>query len=193
MNNVKDVLPQNLAKLRQENRLTQSEVAEKLNYSDKAVSKWERGEALPPIDVIKDLADLYGISLDYLVSGTKDGSYDRRYTSKKNNTNKIIIMLLAMSLVWVIAAVLFFYGKVFAGKSFWIFFIAAVPVSLIVLLVFNCIWGKRKFTFILISALTWAILATIYLLFLQYNIWSIFIIGIPFQAATILWSQLKRS
>lgn len=197
MNNVKETLPQNLADLRLEHKMTQSEVAEKLNYTDKSVSKWERGEALPPIDVLKDLANLYGVSLDYLVSDTKDGSYDKRYTSKANNANKVIIMLLAVSLVWIIATVMFAYGIIFAKRSFWVLFVAAVPLTAIVLLVFNGIWGKRKFTFILISALIWSVITTIYLIFLsapsQYNLWAIFIIGIPLQIATILWSQLKKS
>lgn len=197
MNNVKEMLPKNLAKLRLESNMTQNEVAEKLNYTDKSVSKWERGEAIPPIDVLKDLADLYGVSLDYLVGDTENGSYDKRYTSKANNANKVIIMLLAVSLVWIVATVLFAYGIIFAKRSFWTLFVGAVPVTVIVLIVFNGIWGKRKFTFILISVLIWSLITTIYLVFLmtpaRYNLWAIFIIGIPLQVATILWSQLKKS
>lgn len=197
MNNVKDNLPQNLTKLRLSSKMTQSEVAEKLNYTDKSVSKWERGEAIPPIDVIKDLADLYGVSIDYLVSDGKNISYDKRYTSKANNANKIIIMLLAVSLVWIIATVLFVYGVIFAKQNFWTLFVGAVPVTTIVLIVFNGIWGKRKYVFILVSILIWSIITTIYLLFLftpeKYNLWAIYIIGVPLQIATILWSQLKKS
>lgn len=197
MNNVKEMLPKNLVKLRSESKMTQSEVAEKLNYTDKSVSKWERGESIPPIDVLKDLADLYGVSLDYLVGNTENGSYDRRYTSKANNTNKVVIMLLAVSLVWIVATVLYAYGIIFAQSSFWTLFVGAVPLTTVVLIVFNGIWGKRKFTFILISVLIWTLITTIYLVFLttpsRYNLWAIFIIGIPLQVATILWSQLKKS
>lgn len=193
MNNVKEMLPKNLVKLRSESKMTQSEVAEKLNYTDKSVSKWERGEAIPPIDVLKDLADLYGVSLDYLVGNSENGSYDRRYTSKANNTNKVVIMLLAVSLVWIVATVLYAYGIIFAQSSFWTLFVGAVPLTTVVLIVFNGIWGKRKFTFILISVLIWTLITTIYLVLLTYNLWAIFIIGIPLQVATILWSQLKKS
>ena len=196
MNNVKDNLPQNLTKLRISNNMTQSEVAEKLNYTDKSVSKWERGEAIPPIDVIKDLADLYGVTIDYLVSDGGDESYDKRYASKVNNANKIIITLLAVSLVWIVATVLFAYGVIFAEQGFWIFFVGAVPVTTIVLIVFNGIWGKRKYVFILVSILIWTVLSTIYLLFIflpnHYNLWAIFFVGVPLQIATILWSKLKK-
>ena len=195
MNNIKEILPQNLTKLRLENNMTQSEVAEKLNYTDKSVSKWERGEAIPPVDVLKELADLYGVSLDFLVTNTDEVSTDKTRNQKIIRANKVIITSLAVSLVWIVATVMFVYGIVFAEQVFWIFFVAAVPFTAIVLLVFNCIWGKRKYTFILISVLIWTNLAAIYLAFLtfSYNLWAIFAIGVPLQIATILWSQLKKS
>ena len=106
-------------------------------------------------------------------------------------------MLLAVSLVWILATVLFVYGVIFANQNFWTLFVGAVPVTTIVLIVFNGIWGKRKYVFILVSILIWSIITTIYLLFLftpeKYNLWAIYIIGVPLQIATILWSQLKKS
>ncbi len=195
MNTVKETLPQNLTRLRTERNMTQIEVAEKLNYTDKSVSKWERGEATPPIDVLKDLADLYEVSLDYLVTNVENDSYDKKYTSRTNKRNKIVITLLAVSLVWILATVMFTYGIIFIDEVLWILFVAAVPSTAVVLLIFNCIWGKRKFTFILISVLIWTALATVYLTFLTlaYNLWAIFTIGVPLQIATVLWSQLKKS
>ena len=195
MNNIKEILPQNLTKLRLEHNMTQSEVAEKLNYTDKSVSKWERGEAIPPVDVLKDIADLYGVSLDFLVTNTEEVSADKSRKQKNIKANKVIITSLAVSLVWIVATVMFTYGIIFANQVFWIFFVAAVPFTTIVLLVFNCIWGKRKFTFIFISVLIWTALAAIYLAFLtfSYNLWAIFTIGVPLQIATILWSQLKKA
>ncbi|MBQ6727457.1 MAG: helix-turn-helix transcriptional regulator [Clostridia bacterium] len=197
MNNVKEILPQNLVRLRTEHGLTQSKLAEKLNYTDKSISKWERGEAIPPVDVLKDISDLYGVSLDFLVSNTNEDNITSNATIKKEKANKLIITLLAVSLVWIIATVLFAYGIMFAKRSFWVLFIIAVPTTIVVLLIFNSIWGKKKYTYIIISALIWSALAAIYLAFLstpsQYNLWAIFIIGIPLQIATILWSQLKKT
>lgn len=48
--------------------MTQSDLADKLNYSDKAVSKWERAESIPDIAVLKEIADLFDVTLDYLVN-----------------------------------------------------------------------------------------------------------------------------
>lgn len=193
MNNVKDILAQNLIKLRTENNLTQTELAEKLNYTDKSISKWEHGETTPPIDVLKDIADLYNVSLDYLVTETPDEFYDKKYNVKENAPNKLLITLLSTSIVWIIATMLFVYSSIFKIERPWLFFVFAVPVSMIVLLVFNCIWGRRTLTFIIISIFMWSTLACLYLYLLEYNLWSIFIIGAPLQVALVLWSQLKTS
>ena len=193
MNNVKDILAQNLIKLRTENNLTQTELAEKLNYTDKSISKWEHGETTPPIDVLKDIADLYNVSHDYLVTETPDEFYDKKYNVKENAPNKLLITLLSTSIVWIIATMLFVYSSIFKIERPWLFFVFAVPVSMIVLLVFNCIWGRRTLTFIIISIFMWSTLACLYLYLLEYNLWSIFIIGAPLQVALVLWSQLKTS
>ena len=195
MKEIKDIIAKNLIRLRQENNLTQTSLAEKLNYTDKSVSKWEHGDTTPPIEVLKKLADLYGVTLDYLVTENPDETYDKRYNVKSNKLNKLIITLLAVSLIWLVAIILHVYGLLFAHYNYWIFYIFAVPTSFIVLLIFNCIWGKRKFTFIIISILIWTILASIYIYFLSvnYSPWAIFLIGVPLQIAVILWAQLKLS
>ena len=193
MENIKDIIAKKLLYLRQKNNFTQSELAEKLNYTDKSISKWEHGESTPPIEVLKAVADIYGDPLDYLVNESLEANYDRRYNYKENRANKLLITLLAVSTVWIIATVLFVYNSLLTGTSLWILFVLALPVSCIVLLVFNCIWGKRLFTFIIISVLIWSILATLYLVFLEYNIWSVFIIGVPLQIATFLWALLKTN
>lgn len=192
MKELRDIIGKNLTTLRLESKMTQAELAEKLNYTDKSVSKWENGDAMPPVDTLKSLADLYGVTLDYLVTENPDeGFRDNIYSAKENNLNKLIITLLATSLVWLIATLLYVYAISLAGISFWQVFIYAVPVTAIVLIVFNGIWGKRIFTFILISVLVWTTLLSVYIFFLENNPWAIFIIGVPLQIATVLWMQLK--
>ena len=190
MGNIKENVAENLSRLRQEKKLTQSAVATRLNYSDKAVSKWECGETTPPIDVLKQLADLYEVSLDYLVEENPEKSYDKVYSSNRNKTNKIIITLLFVSIVWLVATVIYVYSMLILQKNFWLVFVYSVPVTAIVLLIINSFWGKRRFIYILVSILIWTILASIYLSFISYNVWGIFIIGAPLQIASILWSML---
>ena len=193
MKEIKDIVAKNLQELRNKHGYTQGELAEMVNYTDKSVSKWEHGEAMPPIDVLKQLADIYKVTLDYLVTDSPSENFGKIYNDKKNTPNKIIITLLAMSVVWIVATILFFNGMLLTQKSFWQIFIYAIPLSVIVLIVFNAIWGRRIFTFILISIGLWATLFSLYIGFIEYNIWTIFIVGIPFQIATILWSQLRKT
>lgn len=193
MSEIKDILAKNLVKLRQAKKLTQSELAKQLNYSDKSISKWEHGDAVPPIDVLKEIADFYSVSLDFLVTEKIDEDFLKKLAKDKNFTNKVIITLLAISFVWLIATFSFFYGYTLFNKYYWILFVGAVPVSVIVLQIFNSIWGKRKYSFILYSLLIWTSLALLYLINLEINLWLLFILGVPLQIAIILWSQLKVS
>ena len=191
MNDIKDNIAKNISMLRTERNMTQPELAKRLNYSDKSVSKWENGISTPPIDVLKEIADIFEVTLDDLVRDPDAGEYDRIYTAKENKPNKIVITLLAIILVWLIVIVMYVYGSVLADENYWQLFVYAVPVSAVVALVFNCLWGKRSYTFILVSVIIWSTLASLYLSFLEYNPWMIFIVGVPVQIATILWSQLK--
>lgn len=197
MNSVKNNLSKNLTNLRIANKMTQADLAKKINYTDKSISKWENGDATPPIDVIKTLAESYGVTIDYLVESHPDENMDRLYKSDKlARANKIIITSLAVSLVWLIATALFVYGNLYGLiKYSWLCFIHAIPISLVVVLIFNCIWGKRSYIFIIVSVLTWSIITSFFLHFTVYTPeapWIIFIIGVPPQIAIILWSQLKR-
>lgn len=62
----------NLKRLRKNSKLTQEDVAEKLNVSRQTVAKWETGESLPDIDSCIALANLYGVTIDDMVSCVKD-------------------------------------------------------------------------------------------------------------------------
>lgn len=191
MNNVKENLANNLTLLRVKSKLTQSELAEKLNYTDKSISKWEHGEATPPLDVIKDIADFYGVSVDYLISEKSENDITALYDEKNSLTNKIVITSLAVLSVWLIATIFFFLGTLSGRPKTWLPFIAAVPISMIVLTVFNGIWGKRKYLFIIISVFIWSLLTFIFLRHTKSFTWLIYILGVPCQIATILWSKLK--
>lgn len=194
MNEIKQTVAENMTLLRKKNKMTQLDLAEKLNYSDKAVSKWERGEAMPDIEVLCNIADLYGVSLDYLVKEHAPNESPATTQAKKEKSNKLTITLLAVILVWFVATFVFVYGQLLAEQNYWLAFIWAIPISAIVLIVFNGIWGKRKFTFILVSVLLWSLLAAIHLHFwkLGYNLWLLYLVGAPAQIAVILWSNLKR-
>ena len=193
MEDLKKIIGTNIANLRKKSKLTQTEFANKLNYSDKAVSKWENGDSTPDVETLKEISKLFGVSLDRLVSDKPEEVAEKYLLPKDNRNNKVIITLLSVSCVWLIAVVLFVCFQIMypIGKM-WLTFVYAVPVSTIVILVFNSIWGNQHNNYYIISVLVWSILICIYLQFLSYNPWLLFTIGIPAQVAIILWSQLKK-
>ena len=85
MKELREIIGENLTELRKQKGYTQISLAEKLNYSDKAISKWENGSSLPPIDILLELANLYGVTLDYLV---KDSSQKDKKLLKNDNVKR---------------------------------------------------------------------------------------------------------
>ena len=191
MEDIKQIIADNIAELRKEQHLTQAELADKMGYTDKAISKWERAESIPDIGTLKEFADLCGVSLDYLVQ--KEHVEQRPALSRQARSNRLIISLLAAAAVWLIATVLFVYLKIFGVPNVWLVFAGAVPVTMIVLLVFNSIWGNKKHNYVIISILVWSVLAFTYFILMKYNLFLIFLIGVPIQVMIILWSQIKTS
>ena len=191
MKSFNEIVADNLVYLRRSKKMTQIELAEQLNYSDKSISKWEHGETLPDIEVLNRLANLYGVSLDYIVTNTNHEDKFENHKKTQNKQNQIIISLLCLSFVWFLAAVIFVYTNLILQANYWLVFVWALPVSCAVLIYFNKLWGPRKFLFFLMSFMLWSLLLCFYLQFLKYNIWLLFLIAMPVQGAIILWSQLK--
>lgn len=198
---IKLIIAHNLAELRKARGLTQSELAERFNYSDKSISKWEHGDTMPDIEVLKQLCDFYGVSLDYLV--TEDANQKVGMVKQTQRVaNKWVITALSVSAVWLVSVVIFFAGQILFSEQVWnrtgwISFIWAVPASFIVMLVFNGIWGKSSWRTILAIGLAWSAIACIYItlgLFLGegkgWELWQIFLIGIPLTVASILWDHV---
>lgn len=194
MENLNIVIGKKLLYLRKKNKLTQAELAEKLNYSDKAISKWEKGESLPPVEVFYNISKLYRVSLDYIIG---DETVDPQPI--KNDTKKRIylnITHLAVVTVWFVALLLFVIFDltgIVSGIDKWMLFAWAVPASFIVYLVFDCVWHKRKGLFWLVSLLVWSVLLCFTFQFFTFNIWKILLVGIPIQIAIIICSRMVKN
>lgn len=197
MEELKMIIAGNIGQLRRDAGMTQLELAEYLNYSDKAVSKWERGESIPDIVTLKAVADRFSVSVDYLLRADHpvETEIKRQYT-KRQRLNHALITLISCVLVWLIA--IFVHAVVRAANpvegQLWMTYMYAVPVTLVVLLVFNSIWGNRRNNFVIISALIWTVLASAYisvLVFVPLNMWLLFVLGVPAQIIVGLWSGIR--
>ena len=201
MNDLHEIFAKNVAQLRAERKMTQAQLAAVLNYSDKAISKWERGEALPDVTVVKQIADTFGVTVDYLLkSEHSPEDYQPTFVDRQSRRNRMLITAIATTMVWLIATFLFLVfnalPQVVLPFPTWLFFVYSVSPSCLVLLIFNSIWGKRRLNFAIISVLVWSLLATVFLTILivaAINLWQIFLFGIPGQCIIMLWSGLKKS
>ncbi len=188
---IKKIIANNICELRKTNKLTQVELAEKLNYSDKAVSRWERGDTLPDIDILLKICDLFNVSFDYLISTEDKREKEKQYT-KSQMGNHLITTLLAISIVWLLATIIFVYSDIILHITYWKIFVWAVPTTAIVAVIANMFWGKKEYSVYLQSIMVWTILIAVFIQFLAYKMWMIFILGIPIEIIIILWSNLKR-
>lgn len=196
MNNIKAVIAENITKLRVANSMTQLELAEKLNYSDKAVSKWERGESIPDITVLLQIARMYGVTLDYLVNTHKEAEPSHiKMSNKTKKKNHAFITGMSMLLVWLIATLVYVILALLPVemRGEWLPFLYAVPATMIVWLVFNSIWFNRHRNFFIISLLMWSCLAAFQLTFLVFSIhlWLVYLLGIPGQIIILMWSNIR--
>lgn len=196
MENIKQIVAKNITDLRKAAGVTQLELAEKLNYSDKAVSKWERGESLPDVAVLKQIADQFQVTMDYLVTEDHTAAVrERTHYQGRELRNRKIITGISILLVWLAATIAFVVIDLVLGSAArnWIAFIYGVPVSMIVCLVFTSLWFNPRWNFFIVSILMWSLLACLHitLLLIGFNIWIIYILGIPGQAIILLWSGLK--
>lgn len=195
MEDLKPVIAKNIVELRKSMHWTQAELADKLNYSDKAISKWERAESIPDIAVLKQITDMFHVTMDYLLKAEHtDDKIPSQTVLKHKKRNHLIVALLSASFIFLIVTIVFVFFGLYPVKPhlpLWIVYVYALPVAFVVLLVFNAIWGRRKVSFVIISLLLWSVLLAVYLTFLSEDIWLIFIIGVPAQIIILLWANLK--
>ena len=196
MNDIKQNIANNITELRKSRKWTQLDLANKLNYTDKAISKWERGESTPDVETLYKMAELFEVTVDYFFHEDSALNIEKYNMPKEIKNKKIAQLLLLITSIWFIAIVVFVYGNISNanGSSFWISFIWALPVcGLITALFFkrnNYVFGLPFAT----SFTIWTLLTAIYLqgIIANYNFWLIFLIGIPIQIVIIITYWLKK-
>lgn len=202
---LKSQLGANIAEFRKRSGMTQAVLAERINFSDKAVSKWERGESIPDVPTLVELAKVFEVTVDELLRDpnalpenvSKVEQVMGRAVEKtlKRKADKRIIQGLCSVLVWFVALFMFVLLSSLGIPNTWLAFCYAVPVDCIVLLALRSAWRDFRRNRLLISGIVWGILISIYvsLLFVaKLNIWKILLLGIPGQIAIFLWFRMFR-
>ena len=195
----------NIMSCRKRMGLTQAALAEMLNYSDKAVSKWERGESIPDVPTLVQLAELFAVRVDDLLADPNRFPEHRGAVVEKmekavektlkRRADKQSILGLSSILVWFVALLAFVIFSSLGIEKSWVAFFYAIPANAIVLLSLRSAWGDFRWNNALISVIMWGSLLSIYvslLLFANLNIWKLFLLGIPGQLAVFFWFRLFR-
>ncbi len=191
---LKTVIAANITSLRKANHWTQAELASHLNYSDKAVSKWERAESIPDITVLSDMAVLFNVPISYLFEAGHTNEKSSAADLRHRKWNHVVITLICAASVFLIATILYVISgliPITICSPSWLIYVYAVPLALTVLLIFNSIWGKGKLNLLIISCMIWTLLVCIYLSFQLPAMWMVFLIGIPAQIIVLLIAPIK--
>ncbi len=192
MDELKAVFAANLIHLRAEAGLTQAELAEKIHYSDKSVSKWERAESLPDLQIAQELAKIFGVTVDFLI--TPHDAWEGKPVRVPYRTD--VITSLSIVGVWTLALLVFLILFWSFNKLFWVVFLVAIPVSLITLLVLNSVWGKIKYHPYVVSLLLLGVFALLYYILHMYvhvrHPWGLAFLWLPAQVIVWLSFHIRK-
>lgn len=195
--NLKYKIGANIAELRKVQGMTQAELAAKLNYSDKAVSKWERGESIPDVMTLMQIAGVFNITVDDLLGASgslaQNDAVEKRIQRSKSRHSTIL--MLSSLLVWFIGMTVYVVLSSLGMPKSAVSFVYCVPVNAIVLLVLRSCWRDFHWNRVLVSLIVWGVLLSIYvtlLVFTGANVWRILLLGVMGEAAVWLWFQLLK-
>lgn len=195
MKALSEIVAENLIALRKKAGLTQQDLADQLAYSDKTVSKWELGKAIPSVDVLKELADFYGVTVDYLISENDVQIKMDEDKEKKERNNRIIVLFLIGTIIYLIATVVFVWTIMMKSMSpMWQVFIWATALAaLVVADIVRRRMRTQKIAWLILSSIfVWSFIAGWYFQFLDQNIWYIFIVGAPIEILLVFLMIMRK-
>ena len=183
---LRKTVAKNIAQYRKAHHDTQLDLATKLNYSDKSVSKWERGESLPDVYILSQIAELYGVSVSALIGEIQPPKESKHHYH-------MFILLLSLALTMAVATLLFSMFMICkVDYPAWMFFVYALPVCSIICIVFTSLWWGILWQGVSVSALIWTLGLSLYLSFELENVSLIFLVCAALQVLTLLWEGFRK-
>lgn len=193
MEELKLIVASNIIRQRTKAGMTQVELGEKLNYSDKTISKWERAESLPDVLVLKQMGEIFNVSVDYMLNTHDqwDNTQDKPQQEVWKKYSKSAITMVSIAGIWAVAILIFIIFWVM-GSIHWSIFAYAVPVSLITLLVLNSVWNHGKHNRLIVSSLVLSLIGVFYVALIKYRPWQLFLMAIPAEIVVFFSFRIKR-
>ena len=199
MPEITENIAKNITLLRKQNKWTQQDLASKLNYSDKTISKWERGESTPDIEMLCKVADVFNISIEYLTKEHDEKEIKNTQNGGNIFVRNILILIMMCVAVYTIATLVFVYPTMKDSENaskFWVAYIYALPICSIFCNYYAKKTNNWLMRMITVSVFTWSLITAAYCtaLILGYpNFWMLFLIGAPIQAAICLYFFWKKT
>ena len=190
---LKLITASNIINLRTQAGMTQAELGSKLNYSDKTISKWERAEAIPDAFVLKQMGELFGVSVDNLLSSHDEW---KPIPTEEPETEQVSystgrIIAIAVIGVWTLALTAFV-ALWLVGLIVWQVFVAALPISILVYMVLICVFHRKRYLQHVIAVFVLSLFVAGFLLcYPRYHPWQLFLIVIPAEIIVYLSCNLK--
>ena len=193
LSELKLISASNIIKLRTEAGLTQAELGEKLNYSDKTISKWERGEAIPDAYVLTQMAEIFGVTVDYLLSSPDAWESPEQQESRQEEAGYSVNLIIAISVlgVWTMALTIFVLLWLF-DIILWETFAVALPVSILTYMVLICVFRRRRHLQFVIAAFVLSLFILLYFALPMQKPWQLFLIAIPAEIIVFLSCNIRR-
>ena len=193
LSELKLISASNIIKLRTEAGLTQAELGEKLNYSDKTISKWERGEAIPDAYVLTQMAEIFGVTVDYLLSSHDAWESPEPQAARQEEAGYSVNMIIAISVlgVWTMALTIFVLLWLF-DIILWETFIVALPVSILTYMVLICVFRRRQHLQFVIAAFVLSMFILLYFTLPMQKPWQLFLIAIPAEIIVFLSCNIRH-
>lgn len=186
MKPIAEIIADNLIALRKKHNLTQNDLAQKLQYSDNTVSRWEHAEITPSVETLQKISEIYDIPLESLLKENVSQTIEKQEHTQR--VSRICTALLFVMVAWFVSTIIFVYGQTIFNINLWTLFIWSLPISCLILLPFN---NKRTYRFVILTLLVWTFLLAFFLEFYRYRLWLVFMCGIPVQLALIIWAFIK--
>ena len=198
--NLTETISKNLAHFRKLSGMTQAQLAQKLNYSDKSVSKWERGEGVPDALVLYEIANIFGVTVNDFFD--ESSVLKKKIKPPLTKGKKILITVLSSVFVWFVMTSVFVMISLILSfnesenKGLWIIFIYAMPIMSIVDLVLCEVWKWRVASGLFVSLLIWGVALSVHLsmsIFLMplHSFSLVYLIPAVMQILVALWYTMR--
>lgn len=180
----------NIIRLRTGAGLTQAELGAELSYSDKTISKWERGEAIPDAFVLTQMAELFGVDVNYLLSSHDSWEAPQEESTQEVSYSTDMIIAVALVAVWTMALAVFVTLWLFE-IIWWKVFVVTLPISLLVHMVLLSVFKRRRHLQYIIAAFVLSVFVLLYFILPMERPWQLFLIAAPAELLVFLSCNIR--